>query len=543
MKRFAALYAELDSSTSTRSRVRAMRDYFREADAGDAAWAVYVLSGGKTRQAVPTRVLKETGARVAGLPDWLFEECYQAVGDLAETLALVLPPPDAPTDMPLHRWMDRLGELRGTPAEQRADGLRQAWRELDVAPRFLFNKLITGALRVGVSRLLVTRALAEVSGLPAETIAQRLVGYLAADPVAAGLDAARFHALVAPGGCGETGLQPYPFFLAQPLQGDPTAQLGDATDWLAEWKWDGIRGQLVRRGEQAALWSRGEELVSERFPELMDAASWLPAGCVLDGEILAWQDGAALPFARLQTRITRKQLSRRLLESVPVAFMAYDLLEQDGADIRTLPQAERRRRLQALLAPLAHPRLPLSPVLRGDWSALATLRASARERGVEGLMLKRNDAPYGTGRVKLDARGQWWKWKVDPYSVDAVLIYAQRGHGRRAGLFSDYTFAVWSGEAGERSLVPFAKAYSGLTDAEMRQVDAFIRANTLERFGPVCAVRPELVFELGFEGIQPSPRHKSGIAVRFPRMLRWRQDKPAAEADTLHALRQLIKRD
>jgi DNA ligase-1 len=419
--------------------------------------------------------------------------------------------------------------------------LLAAWQVLDADERFLFNKLITGALRVGVSRLLVTRALSACAGVPPELLAQRLIGYLAADPGRAGMGAARFEALIAPAGQDEAGMQPYPFFLAHPLQSAPDGALGDAADWLAEWKWDGIRAQLVRRAGETALWSRGEELISDRFPELIEAAAALPDNCVLDGEVLAWRGTSPLPFAHLQTRITRKRITRRLLDEVPAVFMAYDLIELDGTDLRSQPQSARRGRLEALLAGSDASALRLSPVLRGDWPALAAERDRARELGVEGLMLKRTDAPYGIGRTKLDARGQWWKWKVDPWTIDAVLIYAQRGHGRRAGLYSDYTFAVWSVTAdGMRTLVPFAKAYSGLSDAEMREVDAFIRSHTIERFGPVCSVTPELVFELGFEGIQPSPRHKSGIAVRFPRMLRLRRDKQAADADALDTLRALM---
>lgn len=541
MQRFTALYLSLDSSTSTRHRVQAMQDYFAQVPAEDAAWAVYFLAGGKPRQAVGTRVLRETGARAAGMPDWLFDECYEAVGDLAETLALILPPPVEVSDRPLHHWVDVLDALRAAPVDEKPSQLLAAWQVLDADERFLFNKLITGALRVGVSRLLVTRALSACAGVPPELLAQRLIGYLAADPARAGVGAARFEALIAPAGDDEAGMQPYPFFLAHPLQSAPDEALGDATDWLAEWKWDGIRAQLVRRAGEVALWSRGEELISERFPELVEAAGALPDGCVLDGEVLAWRDDAPLPFAQLQTRITRKRLSRRLLDDVPAVFMVYDLIELDDVDLRAQPQSIRRERLQGLIGKAPHPALHLSPVLPGDWNQLAAQRDRARALGVEGLMLKRADAPYGIGRTKLDSRGQWWKWKLDPYTIDAVLIYAQRGHGRRAGLYSDYTFAVWSAAPdGTRALVAFAKAYSGLSDAEMRDVDAFIRSHTLERFGPVCSVTPELVFELGFEGIQASPRHKSGIAVRFPRMLRRRLDKPAAEADTLDALRALM---
>jgi DNA ligase-1 len=386
------------------------------------------------------------------------------------------------------------------------------------------NKLITGAFRVGVSRLLVQRAVANVAGLEPRVIAERMTGEWQPTPE-------RYTALVAPeAGASHLG-QPYPFFLAHPLQ-DAPASLGAAADWMAEWKWDGIRGQLIRRAGQTFVWSRGEELVTERFPEIARAGAKLPDGTVLDGEILAWSGDAVLPFAMLQKRIGRKQVTAKVLAEAPVAFLAYDLLELEAIDIRDRPLEVRRQALTAIVNYAADPALRLSPVVSAAaWDALAELREQSRGRGVEGLMLKRRDSPYGVGRT----RGDWWKWKIDPYSVDAVLVYAQRGHGRRASLYTDYTFAVWEGDA----LVPFAKAYSGLTDEEIREVDGFIRRNTVEKFGPVRSVRPELVFEIGFEGIQRSTRHKSGIAVRFPRMLRMRRDKRVEEADRLETLRTL----
>ncbi|MFT4174818.1 MAG: ATP-dependent DNA ligase [Rhodocyclaceae bacterium] len=539
MKAFAALYLDLDSATSTQHKVAALARYFAQAPAEDAAWASYFLAGGKPRQAVGTRLLRAAAAREADMADWLFDECYDAVGDLAETIALVLPPasPQAAFDVSLAECMTRLIlPLRSHPAHAQMEALRQAWRQLDGGSRLVFNKLITGALRVGVSRLLVTQALARLSGVDGPIIAQRLMGYLnsTAQPTAAA-----WAALVCAPHAGEPSAQPYPFFLAQSLQGAPQASLGDATEWLAEWKWDGIRGQLVKRGGLTQLWSRGDELITERFPEIMHMAQALPDGCVLDGELIAWQGEAPLPFARLQTRITRKRLSPRLLAEVPVAFIAYDLLEVDGTDVRTLPMLARRERLAELVRHTDVPTLKLSPAIPvTDWPQLAAMRAQARERGAEGLMLKRLDSAYGVGRTKREARGEWWKWKLDPMSVDAVLVYAQRGHGRRASLYTDYSFAVWDAPAGtpERKLVPFAKAYSGLTDEEIREVDAFIRRNTLEKFGPVRTVRPALVMEIGFEGIQASRRHKSGVAVRFPRILRIRRDKPLEEADTLDTL-------
>jgi DNA ligase-1 len=555
VKAFADLYAELDASTSTLHKVDALERYLRGAAPADAAWAVYVLAGGKPRQAVPSRVLRDAAREAAGLPEWLFDESYLAVGDLAETIAHLLPPPGALEDAGLATWMsERLPSLRGAPAEDMKAALCGWWSTLDWNGRFVLGKLITGGFRVGVSKLLVLRAIARVAGLDEKLVAQRMIGYTDAR---AAPDAARFLALLAPPDAAAPGAavagHPYPFFLAHPLQ-QPAVALGAPADWLVEWKWDGIRAQLVMRAGGAWLWSRGEELVTERFPEIDRAARAFasvlaPAGegVVLDGEVLAWDAQAArpLPFAVLQKRVTRRTTTPAVLRAAPAAFVAYDLLEWRGEDWRARPQAERRAMLESLVAAAPVPGLALSPrVVAENWDALAALRAGSRERGVEGFMLKRLASAYGVGRTKADG-GDWWKWKVDPFSVDAVLVYAQRGHGRRASLYTDYTFAVWDraadgADASQRALLPFAKAYSGLTDDEIRRVDAIVRRTTVERFGPVRSVTPTLVFELGFEGIARSPRHRSGIAVRFPRMLRWRTDKRVEDADTIDALRALL---
>ncbi|SAL16504.1 ATP dependent DNA ligase [Caballeronia terrestris] len=547
MKRFAALYTALDATTSTNDKLEALKAYFSVAEPEDAAWASYFLAGGKPRQSVPTRILTELARERAGLPEWLFEESYQAVGDLAETIAHILPPAARASELGLAQWIeDRVLTLRGAnPAELR-ERLLGYWDELNWGERFLLTKLIGGGFRVGVARQLVVRALADVAGVDHKRIAQRMVGWTDSRQAPS---AARYLRLVAPESTGDDvdtphesdlGL-PYPFFLAHPLQIDP-ATLGATADWLVEWKWDGIRAQLVKRGGRVWLWSRGEDLITERFPELASLGAALPDGTVIDGEILAWEPGAdaPLPFARLQPRITRKSLTKKVLADSPAALLAYDLLEADGIDLRTEPLAERRARLDALASEigqtLAVDLLRVSPLVQADdWNALAVLRDESRARGVEGLMVKERHSMYGVGRTK--ASGTWWKWKIDPYSVDAVLLYAQRGHGRRASLYTDFTFAVWDEADGVRTLVPFAKAYSGLTDEEMRQVDAIVRKTTLEKFGPVRSVTPTLVFEIGFEGIQASPRHKSGIAVRFPRMLRWRTDKQIDDADTLDMLK------
>ena len=545
MKRFAALYRRLDGITGNLARLAALRDYFAGAPPADAAWAVYFLAGGKPTQLVPTRVLQDAALAAAGIPEWLFHESYDAVGDLAETIALLLPDAEAGDDTGLAEWMqERLLPLRGQPPANQIAALHAMWRRMDFWQRFTSLKLITGGLRVGVSRLLVTRALAEVAGIDPKLVAQRLVGYTGR---AGAPDAQAYRNLIAAVGSGaapDPGGQPYPFFLAHPLQATLDkfpALLGPPADWLVEWKWDGIRAQLVRRHGRVWLWSRGEDLITDRFPELEEIGAKLPDGTVIDGEIVAWKRERVAPFALLQRRIGRKTLTAKILAEAPVVMLAFDLIEHEGRDIRAAPLAERRALLERIALPLGGTALRLSPLLRdNDWEALGRERAKARTLGVEGLILKQARSQYGVGRTK--AVGTWWKWKVDPHSVDAVLIYAQPGNGKRANLFTDYTFGVWdrAGPGADRQLVPFAKAYSGLTDAEIREVDAWVRRNTLERFGPVRAVRPQLVFELGFEAIAPSPRHRSGVAVRFPRILRWRHDKPIEEADTLESLRALL---
>jgi DNA ligase-1 len=544
MKRFAALYTALDGTTSTKEKLEALIAYFSAAEPEDAAWASYFLSGGKPRQSVPTRLLTEFARERARLPEWLFEESYQAVGDLAETIAHILPPAERTSELGLAQWIEgRVLTLRGVEPDELKTRLLGYWDELDWSERFLLTKLIGGGFRVGVARQLVVRALAQVAGVDHKRIAQRMVGWTDSRQAP---DAARYLRLIAPETSADDetvaphesdiGL-PYPFFLAHPLQADP-ATLGVPADWVIEWKWDGIRAQLVKRGGRVWVWSRGEDLITDRFPEIAALGEALADGTVIDGEILAWEPGAdtPLPFARLQPRITRKTLSKKVLADSPATFLAYDLLEADGRDLRLTPLIERRAQLDALANALAADLLRVSPVVNaGDWTALGALREESRGRGVEGFMLKGRDSMYGVGRTK--ASGTWWKWKVEPYAIDAVLLYAQRGHGRRASLYTDFTFAVWDEADGVRTLVPFSKAYSGLTDEEMRKVDAIVRKTTIEKFGPVRSVTPTLVFEIGFEGIQASPRHKSGIAVRFPRMLRWRTDKQINDADTLAMLK------
>ena len=519
MRRFAELYFALDGSTKTNDKVAALREYLRDAPPADAAWAVFFLRGGKLRAPVPSRVLAELAAETAHVPPWLFDECYEEVGDLAETAALLIAAtPSQPVPETLDEFIScRLVPLRTMTREDQRAFLAESWQRLSAKERFVWNKLITGSFRVGVSDGLVTKAIAAATGIEANVVAHRLSGSWQPS-------AAAWEALLREDASDADPAQPYPFALAHPLDSDPET-LGHIDQWVVEYKWDGIRAQVIKRGGEVYVWSRGGERLGERFPEIAAQCAALPDGTVIDGELLAWKD-AVLPFADLQHRIARKKPGKKLLESTPARLFAFDLLEWRNQDVRSRTLDERRELLHQLP-------LHFSPVLTPrDWQAAAAMRAAARELLSEGLMLKRRDSTYGVGRE----RGVWWKWKVQPYSVDAVLVYAQKGHGRRASLFTDYTFAVWD----DGNLVPFAKAYSGLTDSEIREVDSFIRRNTLEKFGPVCTVKPELVFEIAFEGIQKSTRHKSGIAVRFPRMARWRTDKTAGQADSIESVRALL---
>lgn len=526
MKAFATLYRRLDETSKTSLKVSAMAEFFSSASPDDSAWAIYFLSGRKLKRLVLMSRLRSWAAEAAGIPDWLFEESYEAVGDLAETMSLILPGSESEFALTLADCVEKtLLPLRGLAENEQRHGVVSVWNRLSPQERFVWNKLITGAFRVGVSRKLVVRALAETTGLPAATLAHRLMGNW--EPTTA-----FFATLTALDDDSADLSRPFPFRLAYPLADVPDT-LGDISDWLVEWKWDGIRSQLIRRQGETFLWSRGEELITERFPDLGPVFKAVPNGTVLDGEVVGWKDGRVLPFTELQRRIGRKTVGKKLRADVPAMFIAFDMLEWNGEDIRSRPTSERRQALEQLVGSLPG-ELPIQISERvdaADWQSLRELRQSSRERGVEGLMLKSIASPYGVGRVT----GQWWKWKVDPFSVDAVLIYAQRGSGRRASLYTDYTFGVW--DNGE--LVSFAKAYSGLTDDEIQEVDRFVRQNTVGRFGPVRSVTPELVFELHFENIQPSKRHKSGIAVRFPRMHRWRRDKKPADADTLTGVKAL----
>lgn len=513
---FSLLIQRLDETTKTQEKLAALVEYFRSSSTSEAAHAVYFLLGNKLKPTLPARVLRRAAAVSGEIPDWLFEETYQWVGDLAETAAVVARGSENKQVSSLVEVLNEwLKPIARQAEEEQVHRLIELWSCCEPFDRFVINKLLTGNLRIGVSAKLVTKSLGLWLGVPAEHMQHRLMGEWSPS-------SEWFEELIAPEGTSDRSKVPYPFCLAHALP-DAHEGLGGVERFSVEWKWDGIRAQLIRRDKQTWIWSRGEELLGGRFPEIERAAEQLPDGTVLDGEILAWIKDKPLPFTELQRRIQRKKLTVKILQEVPVVFLGFDLLESNGLDMRTTPYSLRIDKLLTL--PMTEPIRLVERQRFHDWEEVRKMKDSARERGAEGVMLKTLDGRYEAGRVT----GVWWKWKMDPYTVDAVLVYAQRGHGRRAGLFSDYTFALWD----EGRLVPIAKAYSGLTDAEIERVDRWIRENTSSKFGPVSEVRPELVMEIAFENIQHSTRHKSGVAVRFPRIVRIREDKRAQDADTL----------
>jgi len=541
MKQFAALVYTIGTSTKTNEKLQALQDYFATAPAKDMVWVIAIFTGRRPKRIVNSTFLKNLCIDICDIPSWLFEECYHTVGDLGETIALLLPETETVPagrqdvnweEKTLSYYLEHFISILKEPDKIKKAFILDSWQQMDRNEKFVFNKLITGGFRIGVSQTIMVKALAKTKDVSPSIIAHRISGNW--DPAITTADD-----LLSEGSSSIDHSKPYPFYLSYAVEGEP-AVLGDIHEWTAEWKWDGIRGQIIKRNNELFVWSRGEELVTEKFPEYNAFATALPDGLVIDGEIICLDTAAGdgiikpLPFAVLQTRIGRKNISKKQLTEAPVGFIAYDILEFEGKDMREEPFINRRNLLEKIIAGVHHPFLLISPTLQAtDWQHLHTSRAGSREKGSEGLMLKRNNSPYLSGRKK----GDWWKWKIDALTIDAVMIYAQKGHGRRSNLYTDYTFAVKDGD----KLVSFAKAYSGLTDKEFAQVDAFVKRNSIEKFGPVRTVKPELVFELAFEGIAASNRHKSGVALRFPRMSRWRKDKKADEINTLDDLKEILR--
>jgi len=526
MKQFSQLFKALDSTTSTNAKVRALKEYFGEASQEDVLWTIALFTHKRPKRTVSTTLLRQWAAEAANIPLWLFEDAYHVAGDLAETIALVIPPAERSSQKSLTDWVNQVKAQSDKTEIEKRGFIIDAWQQLDFASRFLFNKLITGGFRLGVSKKLITKALSQHLGQDEAEVAHRLMGDW--NP-----DSSTYNDLLLNEDFDKLQSRPYPFYLAYALEGQPEA-LGNPQDWIAEYKWDGIRGQIIKRGGDVFVWSRGEDLINDSFPEFQIIKDNQYDDFVIDGEIIVMRDGKVGSFQELQSRLGRKKVSKKKLQETPAMMIVYDILEWQGEDVRHLPQSERRIILEEFMA-LGSSILSLSESIAFEnWESLKAVRHDARKIDAEGLMLKAKIAPYQIGRKT----GGWWKWKLEPYTVDAVMIYAQRGHGRRANLYTDYTFAVWDTDG---QLVPFAKAYSGLTDAEFKEVTRFVTANTMERFGPVRSVKAELVFEIAFEGISKSKRHKSGIALRFPRIHRWRRDKRPEEANMLKDLEELLK--
>lgn len=527
MRAFANMITQLGTSTKTNEKLRLLSEYFATAPDSDKIWVIALFSGRRPRRITSSALLRQWCNEITGIPDWLFDECYHTVGDLGETIALLLPPPKESSDhISLTEILSQLLDLGGKDDNDKRVYVVGNWMRMNKDERFVFNKLLTGNFRIGVSQKMVVNAIGKSISLEPSVIAHRISGNW--DPATT-----KFDALLSESETGADISKSYPFYLAYALE-VPPEELGEPGEWQAEWKWDGIRGQLVKREGQLFTWSRGEELITEKFPEYDTLAALLPDGLVLDGEIIPSRDQKPLPFSLLQTRIGRKNVTKQHLRDVPISFFAYDILELEGKDIRETPLEKRREWLEDIVARFPHPALILSPVIRyHSWKELSDMRDLSRDIGAEGMMLKRKNSAYQVGRK----RGDWWKWKVDPLTIDAVMIYAQKGSGRRSGLYTDYTFAVKDGD----KLVSFAKAYSGLTDKEFAQVDRFVKNNSIEKFGPVRTVKPELVFEIAFEGIAASNRHKSGVALRFPRINRWRRDKKPEEINTLEDLKKMLE--
>lgn len=526
MRRFTQLIQQLETSNKTNDKIAALVSYFSTADEKDKPFVIAMFTGKKPKRPVPTALIRQWATELSDIPAWLFAESYHSVGDLSETIALVLPPAAHRTDRKLHEWINDLAALNGKNDEAKKEFILYAWDNLDTQERFIFNKLISGNFRIGVSNKMLVNAISKQSDTESNKIMHSIMGKWNPGDIT-------YQELIAGAHVNTDNSWPYPFCLAYALEAEP-AGLGGTEEWQAEWKWDGIRGQIVKRNGELFIWSRGEELVTDQFPELHFLRDELPDGTVIDGEILSVKDGEVQAFSILQQRLNRKIINKSQLKDAPIGFYIYDLLEYKGEDIRTEPLSERRRLLEQIVSGISNNDVAvLSPVITfNDWEELAEVRKGSRENNSEGIMLKKLSSFYHSGRK----RGDWWKWKINPYTVDTVMIYAQKGSGRRANHFTDYTFAVRDGE----SLVTVAKAYSGLTDKEIKEVDSFVKKNAIEKFGPVRTVKPELVFEIAFEGIAESKRHKAGLALRFPRIARWRKDKVAAEINTLDDLRQLL---
>ncbi|WP_209389328.1 ATP-dependent DNA ligase [Chryseobacterium sp. RR2-3-20] len=526
MKHFAELINALESTNKTNAKIDAIVDYLERAPDEDKVWFIALFTGKRPKRNVNTNFMKDWALEITQLPFWLFQESYSSVGDLGETLSLILPPPEEQIDKSLSDWMKEIIGLKNKTEAEKKDFVLNSWNGLDYTERLIFNKLLGGSFRIGVSDKTLINALTKFSNQESSALTHSLMGKWEPETTS-------FQSLISAEHINPDNSKPYPFCLAYPLEKD-LDDLGKPEEWQIEYKWDGIRGQIIRRNNEVFIWSRGEELVTEQFPEIKEVVQNMKGNFVLDGEILAVKDQQVLNSNELQKRLNRKTLTKKMLADIPIQVFVYDLLELEGNDLREKPISARRAMLEELLRNENPEKIRLSEVIEFEnWEDLDQIRENSRALNSEGLMLKQKNSHYHSGRKK----GDWWKWKINPLTIDAVLIYAQKGSGRRSAYYTDYSFAVKSGD----KLVTIAKAYSGLTDKEIMEVSKFVNKNAIEKFGPVRTVKPELVFEIAFEGIGFSNRHKSGVALRFPRILRWRKDKTVDEIDDLEEIKKLIQ--
>lgn len=526
MKHFAELINALESTNKTNAKIDAIIDYLERAPDEDKLWFIALFTGKRPKRNVNTNYMKEWALEITKLPFWLFQESYSSVGDLGETLSLILPPPTKKIEKSLSEWMNDIIDLKNKTDVEKKEFVLNSWNGLDYTERLIFNKLLGGSFRIGVSDKTLINALTKFSGQEASALTHSLMGKWQPDEIS-------FKELISAEKINPDNSKPYPFCLAYPLEKELN-ELGTPEEWQIEYKWDGIRGQIIRRNDEVFIWSRGEELITEQFPEIKETVQNMKGNFVVDGEILAVKDGKVLNFNELQKRLNRKTLTKKMLSEIPIEVFTYDLLELENNDLREKSIASRRAMLEELLLNENPENIKISPVIEFEnWEDLNQIRENSREINSEGLMLKQKNSPYHSGRKK----GDWWKWKINPLTIDAVLIYAQKGSGRRSAYYTDYTFAVKKDD----KLVTIAKAYSGLTDKEIMEVSKFVNKNAIEKFGPVRTVKAELVFEIAFEGIGFSNRHKSGVALRFPRIVRWRKDKTVDEIDDIEEIKKLIQ--
>ena len=557
---FGNLINNLEQCNSTKKKINLISVFIKDIDPRDGSWILLLLMSTRQKRVITGRRLKDILQASFRMPSWLIDDCFAQVGDSAETISLLWPQlkselTDANIECsevynklfnepkeskPLHWWMETLLPAIKDATETTQNRLiLKLWSDIADQDHYLTNKLITGGFRNGVSKGLVVKSIAQAYELDESTVLERLMKPIEINNI-------WFQELTHPVSINRTdrGAIPYPFYLASPVEIEKIKETPPA-DWRLEYKWDGIRGQLIKRDTGAYLWSRGEELVNHVFPEIIEMAENLPDGTVLDGEILCWQKDVRKPmaFASLQRRLGRKTVNKKLLKECPTVFLAYDILEHKSIDIRAYNLRDRLKLLESVQLNYNHPCLVIDNEKEfAEWEELIQLRDRARLEGAEGLMIKKISSHYLSGRK----RGYWWKYKHDPMTLDAVLIYAQAGTGKRANLFTDYTFALWDDSnkySKDRKLVTFAKAYSGLNNSELMELDKWIRTHTIERYGPTRVVEQKQIFEIAFEGVMESKRHKCGLAVRFPRIHRWRIDKPVMEADCIEQAQALLKQN